>query len=582
MKTPNVPPSGANPSESSPVEPADDARLRQARARLDHKRLIDPASLAQDGADALIEELRIHQVELELQNRELQDTNLKLAEARDWFEALFEGSPIPHVLLDRSLVVRHCNLAASDYFGLLRRLLIQRPLIPLLSAAVQSSGSYGGGLQAELFGSNAAGVISATIPMGQETREVQLRHRRMLYGDVDVALVAVYDVTEERRLQAHLRSARASAEAALTAKTQFLANISHELRSPLTSIIGYIDLVLAGVRPAAHPAMLRSARSAAMHLLGTVSDLLELSNIEAGGGIQLRPVPLELHGVARQAHEMLIPQAEAKGLRITLRVSGELPRVVLGDSLRIEQILVNLLTNAVKYTVEGSIELEVAYRQGNAVFVVRDTGVGIAKEDIERVFDPFERVDASDRRTSQGAGLGLALCRRLVHAMKGAIFVRSERGRGSEFTVQIPMVTMSDDAAPPLRVDPVQPRRRDRRVRVLVIDDMPEVAELLATCLEEANQEVVVCHRAIDALQVLELDRVDVIVLDMQMPEMDGFSFLAQLRARKLAVPVIATTARVSLEDRKRCLDAGCVGFIAKPIAVESFADVVLSHIPGF
>lgn len=581
MSTRDAKPPGSTPTEPNAGDPAsEDALLRQARARLERRRLVDPASLANDGVDALIEELRIHQVELELQNRELQETNLKLAEARDWFEALFEGSPIPHVLLDRTLLIRHANLAASEYFGLPRRHLALRPVSALVAATVHGSDAPGG-LQAALFGGNAAGVVTATIPREKEHREVQLRHRRMLYGDAEVVLVAIYDITEERRLQAHLRAARKSAEDALTAKTQFLANISHELRSPLTSVIGYIDLVLAGVRPREQSAMLRSARNAALHLLGTVSDLLELSNIEAGGGIQLRPAPLDLRDVARNAFEMLVPQAEAKGLQLVFRVVGELPGAALGDSLRVEQILVNLLTNAVKYTIAGSVALDVAYRQGNAVFVVRDTGLGIAKEDIERVFDPFERVDVSDRRAHQGVGLGLALCRRLVHAMQGAIFVRSEPGKGSEFTVQIPLATLSADAAPPIMVDPRHPRRRDRRARVLVIDDMPEVAQLIATCLEEANQEVVICHRAIDALARLEREVIDVVVLDMQMPEMDGFTFLEHLRVRKVTVPVVATTARVSIEDRQRCLDAGCVGFIAKPIAIDSFADVVLSHMKG-
>lgn len=579
-KEPPAPPGLSSSSSAAPD--ADNPTLRQARVRLEQKRQIDPVSLASQGIDALIEELRIHQVELELQNQELQGANLKLAESRDWFEALFEGSPIPHVLLDKSLLVRQCNLAASEYFGFSRRQLLARPLTPLLAAAIHSESSFVSGLSGRFFGSNAQGVIAATVTVNQESREVQLRYRRMLSGGIDMALVAIHDITDERKLQAQLHTARSLAESALRAKTQFLANISHELRSPLTSIIGYLDLMLAGVRPAEHLEMLRTARHGAMHLLGTVSDLLELSNLEAGGGLQLRPSPLNLATLSRQAYAMLVPQANVKGLQLSFTVSGELPRAVLGDGHRIEQILMNLLTNAIKYTSRGRVEFEVAYRQGNAVFAVRDSGIGIAKEDINRIFEPFERVDNSDRRSSQGVGLGLALCRRLVHAMKGAIFVRSEPNQGSEFTVQIPLAIMSDDAAPPLSLDPVRPRRWERRARVLVVDDIPEVAQLIAACLEEANQQVVICHHASDALCWLLRERFDVIVLDMQMPEVDGFTFLQQLQEHGISTPVVATTARVTIEDQQRCLDAGCAGFISKPISVDTFADTVLSHVRGF
>lgn len=310
------PPARSGSSESSPAAPAaDNPTLRQARVRLEQKRQIDPLSLASQGVDALIEELRIHQVELELQNHELQAANLKLAESRDWFEALFEGSPIPHVLLDKSLVVRQCNLAASEYFGFSRRQLTMRPLTPLLAATIHAEPPFVSGLTGRFFGSNAHGVIPATVTVHQEVREVQLRYRRIPYGGIDMALVAIHDITDERKLQAQLHAARSLAESALKAKTQFLANISHELRSPLTSIIGYLDLMLAGVRPAEHPEMLRTARNGAMHLLGTVSDLLELSNLEAGGGLQLRPSSLDLAALCRQAHAMLVPQADAKGLQ---------------------------------------------------------------------------------------------------------------------------------------------------------------------------------------------------------------------------------------------------------------------------
>ncbi|MFY9343220.1 MAG: ATP-binding protein [Planctomycetota bacterium] len=390
----------------------------------------------------------------------------------------------------------------------------------------------------------------------------------------------------ERRVQertAELAAARDAADAANRTKTAFLANISHELRTPMTAILGYSELALDDARA---PEQRQGGREAidtirrnAQAMVTIVNDLLDMSKLEAGKLAVERIECSPLHVVA-DVLTLLRQKAAARRATLASKVLNPVPLTITSDPLRLRQVLVNLVDNAIKYAPDGSVTIEVSLDEGAAPtlhFAIVDTGVGMAPEVLARLFQPFEQADASTTRRYGGTGLGLAISRQLARLLGGDIVVQSEVGKGTRFLVTlpaeplagVPRVLALPEAAPsPERSAGPQRDPRLADARVLLVEDGPDNQRLIRHVLERAGCRVEVAGNGQECLDRLAAGGApfDLVLMDMQMPVMDGLTATRLLRQRSFDLPIVALTANAMQDDRAACFAAGCDAFLSKPI----------------
>ena len=397
-----------------------------------------------------------------------------------------------------------------------------------------------------------------------------------------------------------LREANKLAEQASNAKSQFLANMSHEIRTPMTAIVGYGDLLTRS--DATEDEKIRwvnQLKANSRHLLGVVGDVLDLSRIESGSleaDISRSPLSELLNAVV----ELMEPRAESEGIQFNLDVRDRVPEYLTTDNVRVRQILLNLLSNAIKYTEEGSVSLIVRSRE-SAVdsrimleLSVVDTGLGITKHDLERLFSPFERLYDRDKLGSvDGTGLGLAIAQGFAALLNSRIDVVSTPGRGSTFSILLD-VGASESTAMIESCELFAPSASDSQVerfgnqllgrQILICEDSPAIAEILKCLLERAGAKVRHCDNGLAGLQYVQkmLDEdqsPDLLIMDMQMPVMDGFEATQGIRECGFCGPIIALTAFSTAEDKDNCIAAGCDHYIGKPISAETFLPELLNWI---
>jgi signal transduction histidine kinase/CheY-like chemotaxis protein len=398
---------------------------------------------------------------------------------------------------------------------------------------------------------------------------------------LDVGSTRIYavarDVTEQKAMRDALRCAKEQAEEASRAKDLFLSHMSHEIRTPLTAILGFAELL---ADPDTPPDDLRrharTVHSNAEHLLSLVNDILDFSKIEAG---KMHPefVACNPADIVRQLDAIFAPQARRKGVAFEIETDPDFPHASLTDPTRLRQILFNLVGNAVKFTDSGTIRIRAALRGDRLEFAVHDTGVGMTPEQLGRVFKPFTQADASTTRRFGGTGLGLSISHRLAELLGGSIRVESTPGRGSCFTLSLPHRAPADDHASQASTpDP----HAMLAGRVLVVEDSPDIQRLLVHHLRSAGLDVETADTGRRALERAEEARrlarpFDLVLLDMQMPEMDGLDATRALRRSGFSGPVIALSARATTEDCRAAIDAGCNDFASKPITRQRLLELV-------
>ncbi len=388
------------------------------------------------------------------------------------------------------------------------------------------------------------------------------------------ALAGFWDSMRLEAQAMELRRAKELAETATVAKTQFLAAMSHEIRTPLSGVLGLINLLVETDLDSKQRELTRSIQQSGDLLLTIVNDILDYSKIGAGK-LTLENVPFEVREVVGQLIEPMIKIAGRKQLILECHVSTEISPWLRGDPTRIKQVLNNLLSNALKFTEKGRIQVLI-HRDGPGVrFAVRDTGIGIPRLAQQQLFEDFSQADQSTSRRFGGTGLGLAICKKLVEAMGGEIGVDSVPGEGSLFWFKLPLT----EAAPSAHRKAKTTERITRKLRVLIAEDNPvNQRVILHLVSNKLGHHAVLAQNGLEAVETFRAQEFDVVLMDCQMPVMDGFEAARMIRAgggRGAGLPIIAVTANAFAEDRERCISAGMTDHLPKPVQTKDLERVM-------
>ena len=448
--------------------------------------------------------------------------------------------------------------------------------------------------------------IFARLARGERLERYETTHVRKDGKLIDVSLTVVpiidesgkvvgawslaHNITERKQAEEERRRAKEAAETANRAKSEFLAVMSHEIRTPMNGIIGMTALALAAELPPAVRDHLEMVRTSADTLLSVINGILDFAKIEAGR-LDLDEVTFDVRGTIGDTLKMLCQCAHEKSLNLTLEIAPDVPDILVGDAGRLRQVLVNLVGNAIKFTEVGEIIVRIGVEERSDAGVtvhlrVSDTGIGIPPQKLDAIFNAFEQADASTTRRYGGTGLGLAICAQLAHLMGGRAWAESAVGRGSTFHFtarlavgQTAATSPSSSSTTTRREIPRPEPPRARPLRVLLAEDNYINQELMVALLKDAGHRVSLATNGREAAEVAARGAFDVALMDVQMPEMDGFEATAAIRAAERAtgrhLPIVAMTASAMKGDREHCLAAGMDGYVAKPIDATELYDTL-------
>ena len=417
-----------------------------------------------------------------------------------------------------------------------------------------------------------------------ETREFapeEIHLFELIAGQAAVGIQNAQHFRDLREQKAAIEKAK-EIEAAAAAKSRFLAMMSHEIRTPLNAVIGLTDLMLQSELSDDQRQMARTIKQSGSGLLKIINDILDFSKFEAGK-FAVESMPFDLIDLVHSTGSLMSEPAKAKGLALDYRIADDVPQVVSGDGGRIRQVLLNLISNAIKFSAQGmvavSVEIAAANSAGISIgFTVTDQGIGIAAEAVARLFQPFIQADTSTTRKFGGTGLGLAISKQLVEAMGGSMFVESEEGKGSRFWFTVltqPVEQAAAAAQPPRESEPVENQPKiNGDTRILLVEDNPVNQMVALRLLELLGLHADVANDGAEAVDVAQWQDYDLLLMDCEMPNLDGYQATAAIRRREAdsgrRARIIAMTANAMAGDREKCLAAGMDDYVAKPIVLET------------
>ena len=482
------------------------------------------------------------------------------------------GSVLYQYLRGAALIVALKLLMAAILVAILQHR-VARPILAIARTAQAMAESHSFRQRVRVESTDEVGVLASSFnTMVDEIvrRDAELaQHRQRLEQEV----------VERSLVNQELRKAKDKAEEAVRLKGEFLANMSHEIRTPLNGVTGMITLALDRCEDREARDQLELAKSAAMSLTAILNDILDLSRVEAGK-LKIDSVPFNLREMLHDVLRIFEQAVKEKGLRLTIDVAPDCPQNVLGDPVRLRQVLINLVGNAVKFTLQGAVGVAVsAPAPGMLCLEVRDTGIGIPKDKLEAIFEAFTQADGSHTRRFGGSGLGLTITKRLVTLMGGQITAQSEPGTGSRFSVVLPLEAAPADERNLALRDTV-PLSTLPKLHVLVAEDNLVNQKVAAGILKRKGWTVTVASTGRQAHQAFLANHFDLILMDVQMPELDGLESSTLIRQeeqlRSLArTPIIAVTAHASSAQHEQCIAHGMDAVVTKPIDITALFETI-------
>jgi signal transduction histidine kinase/ActR/RegA family two-component response regulator len=430
-------------------------------------------------------------------------------------------------------------------------------------------------------------IVQAVTRTGRHL-SIRVSAERLRLAGEDLVVSSLVDLTEDHRRARALVEARAEAELASRAKSMFLANMSHEIRTPMNGVLGMAEILRGTPLSSEQSELLRTLETSGQALLRIINDILDHTKIEADR-LDLDTRPFALRAMLTDLHALLTPRAREKGVAYLAEVDEDVPDAVIGDAHRVRQVLTNLIGNAIKFTRQGEVRCRVRLEEATEAgmllaFVVSDTGVGLDVADVERLFEPFSQADLGTAREFGGTGLGLAISRRLAEMMGGAVTATGVRGEGATFTFTARFEPALPGAIPLCAARPAEGTRPRAGLRVLLAEDNVVNQRVSARFLEQLGVEYAIAQHGQAALEALQQGPFDVVLMDVQMPRLDGLSAVRRLRAEERErgghQVVIAMTAHALDGDRALCLDAGMDDYLSKPITQAALARALVRWTP--
>ncbi len=531
-----------------------------------------------------------------LWNRKLQhivdERTRQYRESEDRLRQIFENSPDAELLIDADGQILSANERACELWKMNKQQLLAKQFYDLIpkDAAGEMSVNLrnwfsGKVMQCESAGRDAFGKI----------HPIELTSAVLKMDGQTVLLLNIRDIVERKKAEEQLHAAKAMAEEsreiadqarelaenASRAKSEFLANMSHEIRTPLNGIVGMAQVMSDTPMTSEQTNCLDTILQSTNGLLNIINHVLDISKIEAGQ-MDVRETTIDLRDMCNSLYYMFEPQAQRSGVKLKCGCQDSVPLYVTGDQGLIEQVLINLLGNALKFTHSGSVTLNIECHQKSVEgaelhFQVIDTGIGISREKQPSVFDKFTQADGSAKRLYGGTGLGLAICKQLVELMGGEVGLISSYGSGSTFFFNLTLKQASHPAA--IKGVETLPRTvKKTGTKVLLVEDNVVNQKVATAMLRKAGCQVETADNGQDAVQRVQSDVFDLILMDCQMPVMDGFQATALIRrmdAPLREIPIIAITAHALKDDKQKCLDGGMDDYISKPVSRQALIDLI-------
>jgi len=533
----------------------------------------------------LIHELEVHQIELELQNEELSIARTEAVEISAKYHELYDFAPIGYFSLSKEGDIIELNFCAAKLLGKERSYLINSNFGVFITKETRPVFSS---FLAKIFVSNK-----------KEACEVDLKINNnfliniCMYGihkqDTNHCLVCAIDITERKQAETAIKIAKEHAEESDRLKSAFLANMSHEIRTPLNGILGFAEILKdQSLTIEETQEYIRIIEKGGKRMLNIINDLINISKIEAGL-MEIHWADINVNEQIEYTHSFFEHEAQDKGLSLSFKYGLPSNKSwIKSDGEKVCSILTNLVKNAIKYTKEGSIEfgynllngIQTRDKQAELEFYIKDTGMGVSKEQQKIIFERFRQGSESLTRNYEGAGLGLSISKALVEMLGGKIWVNSTEGKGSEFYFTIPYKPVQEKKVAKKPTSTVGEQNLRKTAKILIAEDEDTSDMLITIALKKIAEQVMHVKTGIQAVEAcLNNPDIDLILMDIKMPEMNGYEATRQIRMFNKDVAIIAQTAYGLAGDREKSIAAGCNDYISKPISLAKFRDLIKKYI---